>query len=126
MPKHDYFYRKGLEAGATKSLLRQVEWLMGQKYLNINQIMRLHKYVLQRLMPQENQEQALKILSFDQVYQSGEEKGEEIATLEALRFLGEEKILAQIPKNDQVKFLQVGNTKMNAESAISLIYGKVI
>lgn len=126
MQKHDYFYNEGLKSGANVSLLHQFEWLISRKYLKITQAPDLEKYILAQIMPQESQESALQNYSYDQTYKLGKVKGEEIASFEALEFLFKNNILKDIPKNDQVKFLQVANSNLDLDSAISMIFDRIL
>lgn len=59
MQQHDYFYREGIKAGANKSLIKQIDWLVKRKYLPFKESSELLNFVMSHVLPNESQESAL-------------------------------------------------------------------
>lgn len=87
MQQHDYFYREGIKAGASKSLINQTDWLVKHKYLPFKESSELLNFVMSHVLPNESQESATKYSDYDEVFTMGKEKGEELACFLATKFL---------------------------------------
>lgn len=55
MQQHDYFYREGIKAGASKSLINQTDWLVKHKYLPFKESSQLVSFVMTHVLPNESQ-----------------------------------------------------------------------
>lgn len=123
MQQHDYFYREGIKAGANKSLIKQIDWLVKHKYLPFKESSELVNFVMSHVLPNESQESATKYFDYDEVFTMGKEKGEELACFLATRFLANKGRLNKMAKEKQVEFLQIANSKLEKSKAYSMVYG---
>ena len=123
MQQHDYFYREGLKAGASKSLINQTNWLVKHRYLPFKESSELVNFVMSHVLPNESQESATKYFDYDEVFTMGKEKGEELACFLATRFLANKGRLNKKKKKKQVEFLQTANSKLEKSKAYSMVYG---
>lgn len=123
MQQHDYFYREGLKAGASKSLINQTDWLVKHRYLPFKESSELVNFVMSHVLPHESQESATKYFDYDAVFTMGKEKGEELACFLAAKFLANKGRLNKMAKEKQVEFLQIANSKLEKSKAYSIVYG---
>ena len=123
MQQHDYFYREGLKAGASKSLINQTDWLVKHRYLPFKESSELVNFVMSHVLPHESQESATKYFDYDEVFTTGKEKGEELACFLAAKFLANKGRLNKMAKEKQVEFLQTANSKLEKSKAYSMVYG---